>query len=526
MSIADSLILRGLARRMGMDELPDDFPRKAIAGGLSVLGNIVFFVLLFRHDLESGDPRLLVSESGPVLIAAPSEQSSANPDALRASTEPAVEPSPEMEQLDPASLALRLEIPSPMLQTEPDQGSTDVPEPQTAPAASTSLPPSPEGTLPAQIRQVQIAPAQQSMLSERMVAAAEALSGRSQSEVSWSQDGQMYRATLTRQAADSMGLENIVAEVTAAGADGTQLKTQLTVQRLAFSQFTQMVDNWDSHVHLHDDEIVGRFHSNSPFAVAEDSEASPRFAGKVTTSAPALTYARGSPRRRDKMFEGGLQVRTSRIELPQQSRPFAAAPEQDAYLHAFSEDAHITFYGDGTYRWRSKRADAAEEGRYPHDRPSYFIAANGVVLFVHGVVNGKVMVYSPERIVIEGNLIYADNPRTTPGADDYLGLVSDRNVQIAPPFVTGRGDLHIHAAIFAGNRFLVTNIDFRRTATLFIYGSLTAKSISATEPRYATKIAFDPRFDRTRPPGFPNTNRYEVASWDASWRETAPPSVR
>jgi hypothetical protein len=47
---------------------------------------------------------------------------------------------------------------------------------------------------------------------------------------------------------------------------------------------------------------------------------------------------------------------------------------------------------------------------------------------------------------------------------------------------------------------------------------LSAGSISATEPRYATKIEFDPRFERLRPPGFPVTNRYETESWDRQWR--------
>jgi len=44
-------------------------------------------------------------------------------------------------------------------------------------------------------------------------------------------------------------------------------------------------------------------------------------------------------------------------------------------------------------------------------------------------------------------------------------------------------------------------------------------TISATEPRYATKIDYDPRFERQRPPGFPSTNRYEVADWDGKWTE-------
>jgi hypothetical protein len=43
--------------------------------------------------------------------------------------------------------------------------------------------------------------------------------------------------------------------------------------------------------------------------------------------------------------------------------------------------------------------------------------------------------------------------------------------------------------------------------------------MSASEPRYATRVEFDSRLDRVRPPGFPTTDRYEVASWEAQWDE-------
>ena len=94
---------------------------------------------------------------------------------------------------------------------------------------------------------------------------------------------------------------------------------------------------------------------------------------------------------------------------------------------------------------------------------------------MQGVVAGKVLVYSPHRIVIEGSLTYASDPRDVPDSGDYVGLVSNRYVEVAPPGVTGPGDLEIDAAIFAGRRFIVTNIDHPRTATLRIYGSLVGR---------------------------------------------------
>jgi hypothetical protein len=138
---------------------------------------------------------------------------------------------------------------------------------------------------------------------------------------------------------------------------------------------------------------------------------------------------------------------------------------------------------------------------------------------VKGVVSGNILVYSPQKIVIESALTYANDPHKAPNSRDYLGLVSDKFVEVAPPEVTGPGDLRIDAAIFAGRRFLVRDIDHSRSATMRIYGSVSAGSISASEPRYATQIEYDERFERKRPPGFPMTSRYEPEDSDGLWVE-------
>jgi len=51
------------------------------------------------------------------------------------------------------------------------------------------------------------------------------------------------------------------------------------------------------------------------------------------------------------------------------------------------------------------------------------------------------------------------------------------------------------------------------------------RTLTATEPRYATKIEYDDRFERARPPGFPSTNRYEAAAWDGQWTTAPTPSL-
>ncbi len=357
-------------------------------------------------------------------------------------------------------------------------------------------------------------------LSRRLERLAENSIEALRTEVHWERDGRQYNVVLTREPGnDGTALERVIAQVRASDR-GRHLTTMVDLRRIAFSQFTQIVDRWDPMVQLHDDEIVGRFHSNSTIKLLHDSRTTPQFLGKVTTAAHSFDMESRARRRDSDIFRGGVETRAGRIELPESLQPFDWAPkDENARIHEFTSDTHIRFFRDGSYTWRSRESSGSEYFSDPSGHPVYFVAAKNTTLYVQGVVAGRVLVHSPHRIVIEGSLTYANDPRRTRDSGDYLGLVSSKYVEVAPPGVTGPGDLEINAAIFAGRRFVVTRIDHSRTATLRIYGSLAAGSLTATEPRYATKIEYDSRFDHQRPPGFPSTNRYEVTNWDGQWVE-------
>jgi hypothetical protein len=243
----------------------------------------------------------------------------------------------------------------------------------------------------------------------------------------------------------------------------------------------------------------------------------------VTTAAHSVNYGdRPGYVRRSAIFLGGLETGVRSIPFPQRYVPFPAdAGAGEDRVRYFAEDVRITFDADGSYRWRAIASGSEERSAEISAESTYLIAAAKAELHVEGTVNGKVLLYSPERIVVESNLVYAQDPATTPEADDYLGLVSDKYVEIAAPDVTGPGDLTVHAAIYAKRGFTVKGYGARGGALLDIYGSLTAGSISATEPRYRTRIRFDPRLEKLRPPAFPMTDRYEIESWDGVWREAA-----
>lgn len=363
---------------------------------------------------------------------------------------------------------------------------------------------------------------EQAALPEKLARLVGEMAGAPETQLEWEENGKQYSAKLVwERAKDGTALEHVVAQISAAD-HGKVMSTRIMLKRLAFSQFTQVVDRWDPMVQLHDDLIVGRFHSNSQFNVMHDSRVGPKFLGKVTTAARSFEMYASGRRRQSEIFPGGVETRASRIDLPDALQPFQSAPDdENSRIHQLTDDTRIRFFPDGSYMWRTNGATGAGYLNSPSEHPVYFIATKGSTLYVQGTVGGKILIYSPTKIVIEDDLRYAHDPRKEPDSRDYLGLVSDKYVEVAPPGVTGPGDLEVHAAIFAGRRFVVRDIDHSRSATLRIFGSLSAGSLSASEPRYATEIEYDRRFEQQRPPGFPFTSRFEAEQWDGQWVERA-----
>src|SRR5205823_9082592 len=113
---------------------------------------------------------------------------------------------------------------------------------------------------------IDIPAVQRSVLTRWVTQAAEKLRDVNlrQARLSLMHEGRQYVALLERQpAADSMDLERMTVEITTEE-NGRRLRTQLQMKRLAFSHFAQLVDRPDPEVQFHDDEIVSRFHRNSP----------------------------------------------------------------------------------------------------------------------------------------------------------------------------------------------------------------------------------------------------------------------
>ncbi len=367
---------------------------------------------------------------------------------------------------------------------------------------------------------------EQTMLTKNVQQLAQKLldSNMTKTELTWEQDGHQYSARVLRQpAVDSTGLEQVVAEIMT-DKDGKRMKTHLSMKRLAFSHFTQLVNHWDPNIALHDDVIEGRFHSNTEIGVAFAGGVAPRFFGKVTTASANLLLEDSMNRKKNEMFQGGAEAHTDRVTLPH-DMPDVVNGGDPAHRQVFTEDTRIIFNSDGSYVWRLANGDGPLTRADSSERPRYLIGDKGAKLYVRGTVAGIYTVYSPTDIEIEGDLMYSKDPRDTVLSRDFLALISGRDIRVATTRVTGVGDLHVDAALFAHRRFVVESVDRGKVGKLFIFGSLTAGTITETEPRYATKMDYDKRFEYLRPADFPMTRRYEVDSWDHDWQEVEGPDT-
>lgn len=335
--------------------------------------------------------------------------------------------------------------------------------------------------------------------------------------IQWEEQGVSYHAEFIRKTvSDAMALEPLQVNVRR-NQNGQQRFTEIKYKRLAFSNYAQVVNRWDQNVLISKDIFEGRFHSNTSIRIEPGKKLESIFLGRVSIA----TY-RDPPRKRanKKFFEEQLELGAEKIVLPKGVSPLdGEIPPNESQIHSFSEDTTIRFLPDGQYEWSIDKSNVWQDKQTIHKDGSYLLAEKGVRLKVLGEVAGKVIVYSPERITVVGNIVYATDPREDPSSGDYLGLISEKNIEIAEHKIIGDGDLNIHGAIYAKRRFVVRRFRVRSDAKMVILGSVSAGSLSATEPRYATQVLFDQRLENNRPPLFPVTDQYELSYWDENWQQ-------
>tara|TARA_R110002073_G_scaffold13799_1_gene57756 strand:- start:312 stop:1466 length:1155 start_codon:yes stop_codon:yes gene_type:complete len=332
------------------------------------------------------------------------------------------------------------------------------------------------------------------------------------------QSEQSYDVVVTHTPATSLTALDTYRVVISREADGNIYSTSAEFRERAFSHYAKFIHHWDPQVSLSKDWVGGRFHSNSPINLETDARASPVFAGPVT-----LASAQHVSRRllNSAMFQAGLETGTGRIALPDSASPGVFFPRaEDATTHYFDADTDLVFHDDGTIVWTQVQSNLS--GIIPRPESALMLIGQDNARFsARGTIKGQVLLYSGRRIMITGNLRYASRDSGAETIADYLTLISDGTIEIAASSVTGPGDLIIDAALFARQRFSVRRFRDREQGELIVFGTLVAGSVSATEPRFSTRIEYDPRYDRQRPPAFPSTGLYDLADWDQQWTVTA-----
>jgi hypothetical protein len=334
----------------------------------------------------------------------------------------------------------------------------------------------------------------------------------------WQDKKQNYRLKINHKPSGTTGLDELVVEISTLDNQHT-FSTELRMKRLAFSNFAHFVDFWDPWVMVHDDEINGRFHTNTEFAISIERDVKPKFHGKVTTAGYKVKSGGTFPILDHKsIFPNGIELGSQEIKLPKTSSPLHYDSSIDSQqIHYLTEETWITFNRNGSYYWRTSSSNGLKNQHEEETKSVYIMGNKKAKIHLKGTVKGKFLVFSEADIFIDDDVVYSQHPELSFKANDYLGIVSQKNIKISHPSITGPGDLHIHAAIYTKNRFSIPNRRRNGKATLHIYGSLCAGSLSATEPRYATHVVFDKRLETRRPPNFPMTDQYEIFEWNKLW---------
>ncbi|CUT03063.1 hypothetical protein [Candidatus Kryptobacter tengchongensis] len=167
------------------------------------------------------------------------------------------------------------------------------------------------------------------------------------------------------------------------------------------------------------------------------------------------------------------------------------------------------------------------------------LSSTGVIwvrgeVVVEGTLNGQLTILADGNIRIWDDLKYADDPNVNPNSDDFLGLVSYRNVIIADSD-PNQNDVIIQAAIMAWNggandrNFIAENWNKRPpSGAIYLTGGICqeergpvgqfAGGSGIIQNGFSKRYRYDPRFRDKAPPYYPLVNyrgirQLQLISW-------------
>jgi len=215
-------------------------------------------------------------------------------------------------------------------------------------------------------------------------------------------------------------------------------------------------------------------------------------------------------------FRQGIDFGAPRITMPSRALDLRGAAAAGGYNP--NGNTTIVLNCDGTM-------NTTNGGTTVNNRP---LPANGAIfvrngnLTVSGCMNGQLAMGAERDIIINNNIVYADDPRTNPSSDDILGLVAERDIMISSgaPF-----NMQIDATVMAlDTSFYVQNwASIAAKGTLSLYGGIIQKergpvgtfnwNTRTKVSGYSKNYRYDNRLLTNPPPFFPTTGDYVSLSW-------------
>jgi len=297
-------------------------------------------------------------------------------------------------------------------------------------------------------------------------------------------------------------------------------QTQLVVQEESFSRFAYFTDQerfgssmaW----FVTGDQLTGPTHTNGQFRIL----GSPVFNGDVSSVSDSIQYFNPPPTGgNNPVFNGSLTLGADEIAFPQHL-PNAieqAAQAGGTYLTGKTE---VVLLANGRMQVTNSQAG--------YSSTEIDLPANGVLyvrngdIELEGTLSGQLTVSTSHDVVIQDNILYADDPLVNPDSLDILGIVAGHDVEVDrdAPF-----DLEIQGAIMAmGTSFAVQNFQSGGAkGTLRVLGGIVQKnrgpigtsdsSSGAKVSGYSKDYNYDVRLQGLSSPYFPGTGNYASLLW-------------
>ncbi len=272
------------------------------------------------------------------------------------------------------------------------------------------------------------------------------------------------------------------------------------------------------------DYLDGPVYTNKHYNISGD----PVFDGPVKSHDDYINYLHGGPPNDNPQFNGGLELGVDEMPMPTGAPDLEnAASSNGLYLNG---KTLIVFNNDGTLNITNANKGWSSHTVNIPDNGAVFVSGGNV--YVRGTLSGRVSVGTDKNIIITGNVIYNDDPRTNPNSNDILALIAEENVVVSTDDDDGSAvydqaapyNTEVDATIMAlGNSFTVENWFWADRGTLTIYGGIIQKNrgpVGTFNPITNEKVSgynknyhYDPRLTDTSPPYYPRTGDWDFLSW-------------